>query len=81
DYRQGIPLSRQEFEYILKRLEIEATKIQHPSGKKRPEMPKFNPIFKKLRYSESLFRAQQQKILPVSDTEQKLENSTKKVGN
>ncbi|MGJ0579673.1 toxin VasX [Xenorhabdus bovienii] len=81
DYRQGIPLSRQEFEYILKRLEIEATKVQHTSGKKRPKMPKFNPIFKKLRYSESLFRAQQQKILPVSDAEQKLENSTKKVGN
>ncbi|MDX7998578.1 hypothetical protein FE394_05080 [Xenorhabdus sp. Reich] len=79
DYRQGIPLTRKEFEYILTRLEKIANKKQY-TGNKGPRMPKFNPVFKKLRHLESLFLAKQQQALPVSNIERKVEDVIKKAG-
>ncbi|WP_340616207.1 hypothetical protein [Xenorhabdus entomophaga] len=79
DYRSGLHITADDFEYIKTRLGKIANK-KHYSGNKKARMPKHHEVFRKLHHSQSLFYKKLQEAAVPSNAEQQLENAVRKAG-
>ncbi len=82
DYRAGLPISSDHFQYILYRFDKMANnKARNSPGGKPQGMPKYHPVFKKLNRSQSLFDKNQQSVAALGNETEGFENAVKNAGN